>query len=90
MHPPWQGQQGGTSTRPQLLQVLRCDADQGDKSTGQVTRADVAAVCVAALTDPAAENLTLEIMSKPPAAGVLLPPLTEQLKGFFHGLQRDS
>jgi uncharacterized protein YbjT (DUF2867 family) len=71
---------------------------QGDTSAGSVARADVAAVSVAALTDPAAEKITLELTSMDGARedqgeeakkigdGV---PLTEQLKGIFSGLKKD-
>ena len=51
---------------------------------GQVSRADVARVCVAALTDPAAKNVTLELSSK---KGVPAPD--DQLKTLFKGLQPD-
>ncbi|GAB4820791.1 hypothetical protein N2152v2_007837 [Parachlorella kessleri] len=65
-------------------------ADQGDKSTGQVTRAEVAAACVAALSDPAAQNVTLELTSKAPGGGSSVPPLEEQLRTLFKGLQPDK
>ncbi|PSC74312.1 epimerase [Micractinium conductrix] len=62
---------------------------QGDKGSGKVSRADVAAVCVAALSDPAARNVTLELVSKP-AVGQPAAPLPKQLKGLFAGLQADA
>lgn len=66
-------------------------AAQGDKGSGRVARADVAAACVAALGDPAAKNVTLELVSKPAAGeGAAVPPLAAQLKGLFSGLQPDS
>lgn len=61
-------------------------ARQGDKGVGQVRRADVAAVCVAALSDPAAKNVTLELVSE--KGGEVLP-LAQQLAGIFAGLKRD-
>ena len=60
------------------------DAGQGDNVAGQVSRADVARVCVAALTDPSAKNVTLELSSK---KGVPAP--ADQLKTLFKGLQPD-
>ncbi|KAL4459105.1 hypothetical protein ABPG75_013970 [Micractinium tetrahymenae] len=61
---------------------------QGDRSSGRVSRADVAAVCVAALTAPAARNVTLELMSKP--AEGQAAPLAQQLRGLFGGLKPDA
>lgn len=40
-------------------------AGQGDTISGSVSRADVAAVCVAALQSEAAQRVTLELISKP-------------------------
>ena len=51
-----------------------------------VPRADVAAVCVAALTDLAAKGATFELVSEAAEA----PPLAEQLKGLFAGLAKDA
>ncbi|PRW59141.1 nad-dependent epimerase dehydratase isoform B [Chlorella sorokiniana] len=62
---------------------------QGDKSSGRVARADVAAVAVAALNDPAARGLTLELTSKP-AAEAAPAPLAQQLKSLFVGLKTDA
>lgn len=62
---------------------------QGDTMSGKVSRADVAAVCVAALTDPAAKNVTLELVSKP-AEGQAPAPLAQQLRGLFGGLKPDA
>lgn len=66
---------------------------QGDTGAGRVSRADVAAVCVAALTDPAAANVTLELLSKPAAKDgappPTPPPLREQLASLFAGLKPD-
>ena len=38
-------------------------------SAGRISRADVAAVCVAALTNPKARNVTLEISTDTKTAG---------------------
>jgi hypothetical protein len=52
-----------------------------------VTRADVAACCVEALTNKAAEGVTLELWSKPASLGF---NLDTQLKTLFDGLNKDS
>ena len=78
---------------PPPLSAALLAAGQGDKSSGSVSRADVAAVCVAALTDPAARNVTLELHgAKPGAEGAApaVPPLAEQLHGLFQGLKPDA
>lgn len=49
-----------------------------------VSRADVAAICVAALSAPAAKDTTFEIISKPADDA---PP--NQLANFFEGLDKD-
>lgn len=49
----------------------------------------MAAVCVAALSDLAAEQVTFELVSDAKAAAAA-PPLPEQLRGLFAGLQRDA
>jgi len=62
---------------------------QGDTgASGGVARADLAAACVAALADPAAARVTLELVTDKAAAAVA--PLKEQLKGLFAGLQPDA
>jgi hypothetical protein len=68
----------------------RRPAEQGDQGAGgRVSRADVAAVCCAALTDPAARGVTLELSSRPFAEGARAVPLQEQLEGLFQGLKPD-
>ncbi len=47
-------------------------AGQGDTISGSVSRADVAAVCVAALQSKDAQRVTLELISKP--EGPVNPP----------------
>ena len=59
-------------------------ADQGDRVAGRVSRADVAAVAVEALTDPRAANVTIELSSK---AGAVPP--AHQLSSLFEGLAKD-
>lgn len=54
-----------------------------------MARADVAAVCVAALTDPAAAGVTLELLGRAPKDGAP-PPLREQLASLFAGLRPDA
>jgi uncharacterized protein YbjT (DUF2867 family) len=67
------------------------EAAQGDSgAAGLVTRAGVAAVCVAALRDPAARGVTLELLEARGGEGGAAPPLAEQMRGFFAGLKRDS
>lgn len=61
-----------------------CFAAQGDTTAGRVARSDVAAVCVAALTDPASKNVTLELSSK---KGSPAPP--NQLQSIFSKLSAD-
>jgi uncharacterized protein YbjT (DUF2867 family) len=89
---------GGLKDSPGGEKML--SVQQGDTSAGSVSRADVAAVCVAALTDPAAENVTFELMSvaddKEKSAGgggenvkIAVVPLVDQLKGIFAGLKKD-
>lgn len=64
---------------------------QGDKTSGSVARSDVAAVSVAALKDPAAKNVTLELTSQASLGeGETVPSLAEQLKLVFKGLKPDS
>eukprot|EP00887_Chlorella_sp_A99_P006939 scaffold2.g6939.t1 len=68
-------------------------AAQGDAGAGgRVGRADVAAVCVAALDNPAAANVTLELTSKTAAQlrGAAVPPLAAQLRSLFKGLAPDA
>ena len=68
-------------------------AQQGDRASGRVSRADVAAVCVAALTDAAASRRTLELVDAKPTPGGAAPPppppLDQQLAGLFAGLSPD-
>lgn len=61
---------------------------QGDQSSGHVSRADVAAVCVAALKEPALERVTFELEGK--GSKQVVPPLAEQLKSLFNGLKADA
>ena len=68
---------------------------QGDRSSGAVNRADVAAVCVAALKDAASANkVTLEVVGSKEneggGGGGPVPSLAEQLKGVFAGLKKDT
>jgi hypothetical protein len=58
-------------------------ADQGDRVAGRVSRADVAAVAVAALSDSNAANVTFELSSK---AGL---PRPRQLDSLFEGLAKE-
>jgi hypothetical protein len=64
---------------------------QGDTTAGSVARADVAAVCVAALTDPAADKVTFELMAGngDQSAKDAAVPLVDQLKNIFSGLKKD-
>jgi hypothetical protein len=64
--------------------IVFCSAGQGDVTAGRVARSDVAAVCVAALTDPAAKNVTLELSSKKGS-----PAPVDQLQSIFTGLAKD-
>ena len=78
---------GGLSDKPAGEGTLL--ALQGDKgASGGVARADVAAACVAALSDPAAACVTLELVTD--RAATVVAPLREQLKGLFAGLQPDA
>ena len=63
---------------------MECVAGQGDTVAGQVARSDVARVCVAALTDSSAKNVTFELSSKKGS-----PAPADQLKTIFAGLQPD-
>ncbi|KAL4854196.1 hypothetical protein ACK3TF_005041 [Chlorella vulgaris] len=63
-------------------------AKQGDKGAGRVSRADVAAVCVAALSDPAAKNVTFELLGS--SDNDSPPPLAQQLASLFRGLKPDA
>lgn len=55
-----------------------------------ISRADVAAVCVEALSNPAAHRVTLELAAAPPAEGAPpAPPLKDQLSGLWKGLVAD-
>jgi hypothetical protein len=68
-------------------------AEQGDRATrgGSTSCHDLAAVCCAALTDPAARNVTLELFSRPQKrGGYSEAPLAEQLQGIFQGLAPDA
>lgn len=75
---------GGLSDGPKGEKKLL--VAQGDTRSGMVARADVAAVCVAALGSPATERVTFELVTEPGDA----PPLAEQLKGLFAGLKKDE
>jgi hypothetical protein len=55
-----------------------------------VCRADVAAVCAAALTDPAAAGVTFELVHGGTKGGAAPPPLAQQVQGIFQGLQPDA
>lgn len=77
---------GGLTSEP--AGQARLKVAQGDHGSGRVSRADVAAVCVAALTDPAARNVTLELLSAP--ADGEPAPLAQQLRGLFAGLKPDA
>lgn len=69
-------------------------AAQGDRSSGSVARADVAAVCVAALSDPAARGVTMELVAAKDSGsgdgGAVVAPLAQQLAGIFKGLKSDA
>ncbi|KAK9843431.1 hypothetical protein WJX81_002050 [Elliptochloris bilobata] len=73
---------GGLTNGPALTEELV--VNQGDRVAGRVSRADVAAVAVAALSDPRAANVTLELSSKSGA----VPP-ANQLSSLFKGLAKD-
>ncbi len=60
---------GGLTNKPGGQNGVRLE--QGDKGTGVIPRADVARICVAALTAPAARNRTFE------AYGAQTPPTTD-------------
>ena len=62
--------------------------EQGDNLSGGggISRADVAAVAIAALLDDAADGVTLEICGLRPAA----PRVEGQLASLFRGLKRDE
>jgi uncharacterized protein YbjT (DUF2867 family) len=46
----------------------RVRLEQGDRGDGQITRADVAAACVSALSEPTAAGKTFELYNEPGAA----------------------
>lgn len=54
---------GGLTDEPAGKTALKFD--QGDRISGQVSRADVARVCIAALENPAARNVTFEMIALP-------------------------
>ncbi|BDA42667.1 Uncharacterized protein At2g34460, chloroplastic [Coccomyxa sp. Obi] len=58
---------------------------QGDNAAGQVARSDVARVCVAALTDSDAKNVTLELSSKKDSVAP-----ADELQSIFKGLKPDN
>ena len=62
-----------------------CIAGQGDNAAGQVARSDVARVCVAALTDSDAKNVTLELSSKKGSVAQ-----ADELQIIFKGLKSDN
>ena len=91
---------GGLKDEPAGLKKLI--AAQGDTASGSVSRADVAAVCVAALSDAAARNVTMELVTEKAAAAAaagdggggassvaVMMPLAEQIKNIFVGLKKD-
>jgi hypothetical protein len=78
-----------------MRHALRLEADrhdfvfsgtgQGDSgSAGRIARSDVSRVCVAALANPAARNVTLELFSKDGS------PAADQVDRIFTGLQPDD
>jgi len=54
---------GLKNTPPQQDEIVAAQGDTGTVS-GSISRADVAAVCVAALGNPAAQNVTVEVMTR--------------------------
>lgn len=74
-------------------------ASQGDVASkgGRISRADVAAVCVEALTNPGARNVTLEIVSAPPSGQSPGPQqqqaisaYEQKLRSLWQGLAPDA
>lgn len=65
-------------------------AGQGDNQAmpGPISRADVAAVCVAALSTPASKNVTVEVSSKKEKATP--EQFSSSLKSLFDGLKADA
>ena len=64
--------------------VVSCAAQGDSGSAGRIARADVARVCVAALSAPAAKNVTLELFSKDGST------TADQMSTIFNGLKPDS
>jgi len=74
---------GGLTNEPGDQHALQFD--QGDRISGMISRADVAEVCIQALEQPAAQNVTLEVIQAPGSA-----PAVEDWGGMFSNLAPDS
>lgn len=75
---------GGLTKDPAGQKAIK--AVQGDKpELGQISRADVAAICVEALTNPGAANVTVEVVSKGPLSGTFDAELKNMWQGLTHG-----
>lgn len=64
--------------------AVSCAAQGDSGSAGRIARADVARVCVAALSAPAAKNVTLELFSKDGS------PAAAQMSTLFTALKPDN
>jgi hypothetical protein len=67
------------------LPVPACAEQALKEKAGSITRADTAAVCVEALSNPAAEGVTIAISGKP-----LTGDYEAQLKELFSGTVKDT
>lgn len=70
---------GGLTDAPGGRTTLRFD--QGDKISGRTSRADVAEVCIQALNQPGARNVTFEVIETEGEA-------SDQWSALFDGLQK--
>ncbi len=76
----------GTLIRLRTLKRLMLNAGQGDgKTPGAVPRADVAAVCVAAITATAADKITFELGSDK-SQGAAQGPIADIFSGLKQGV----
>eukprot|EP00195_Chlamydomonas_chlamydogama_P013054 CAMPEP_0202901654 /NCGR_PEP_ID=MMETSP1392-20130828/14378_1 /ASSEMBLY_ACC=CAM_ASM_000868 /TAXON_ID=225041 /ORGANISM="Chlamydomonas chlamydogama, Strain SAG 11-48b" /LENGTH=238 /DNA_ID=CAMNT_0049588247 /DNA_START=80 /DNA_END=796 /DNA_ORIENTATION=- len=73
---------GGAAT------LLTGQGDNKIAGSTSISRADVAAVCVEALTNPGARGVTFELVAQ--ASGTAVQPLAQQLASIWSGLKPDS
>lgn len=73
---------------PGKAEIITGQGDRGLTGGRSISRADVAAICVAALNSPASKNVTVEVTSK--AEEVKAEAYEQHLKDMWGGLKADA